>query len=152
MPTDYILTSNIWLFPSPHLLIIFCLRIQAGYSSVSTNLRILNGHLAAIKSLTHQKRSKNSLTCLWDQNSVKNHRKSMRRKHIGLMTSQSAKRIFAQSKRRILHSIVHPFSKVPAFNDQALFWCCALIGQWVCTAWQKVILSDGLCYRANFLS
>ena len=42
----------------------------------------------------------------------KNHRKStagMHRKDIGLMTSQSAKIPFAQSKTRMLHSILHPY-------------------------------------------
>ena len=33
----------------------------------------------------------------------------MHRKHIGHMTSQSAKITFAQSERRIFHSIFHPF-------------------------------------------
>ena len=48
----------------------------------------------------------------------KNHRKSggMHRKHIGLMTSQSAKIRFAQSKTRILHSIFHPYFKGASFK------------------------------------
>ena len=40
----------------------------------------------------------------------KNHRKSnagMRKKHMGLMTSESAKITFALSKTRILNSILH---------------------------------------------
>ena len=48
----------------------------------------------------------------------------MHRKHIGLMTSQSAKIPFAQSKTRILHSIYSTrISKVQVLDDQTLFLC-----------------------------
>ena len=82
----------------------------------------------------------------------KNHRKSMHRKHISLRTSQSTKIIFAQSKRRILHTKTAysiRFTKVLVFNDQALSWCL-MLDQGVCTAWQKAILSAALSFLSQF--
>ena len=70
--------------------------------------------LATIKSFMLEKRSKNFLNCyrgqiLSETTTTENQCWNACRKHIGLMTSQSAKITFAQSEWRILHTIFHPF-------------------------------------------
>ena len=85
-------------------------RNQAGYSAVTPNLRtksfIKQSFISHNKTLYASKEIKEFPELLQRSNSVRDNRK-----HIGLMTSESAKITFAQSKRRIL----------PVLNDKALF-------------------------------
>ena len=127
-------------------------RVFYSYSKLE---KLKPGHLATIKSFMLLKRSKNSLNCFrvkfcqrqntYEINTQETHQ---------LMTPQSAKVTFAQSKPRILHSILHPLFESASFKimiKHSFYVELRWIREFALHDKRQCCLMR-FCYRASFLS
>ena len=131
-------------------------RVFCSYSKLE---KLKPGHLATIKSFMLLKRSKNSLNCFrvkfcqrqntYEINTQETHQ---------LMTPQSAKVTFAQSKPRILHSLLHPLFESASFKwSSTLFMLssdgsgslhCMTKGN---VAWCAFVIEPVSCHRTRLV-